>query len=117
MVNVLHKCNCNGMFPDCARCEGFEVFEVIQTARLPWGFDFSALKFEAIAGLFQVFMIENELIGAGNICYEPEENCFYVYEMQSFWGEEGHRIMVETMLLQPGIPVIKGNYSWEDCYK
>jgi len=117
VVNVLLECKCYGMNPDCVRCEGFEAIEVTQTSRVPWQFDFKTLKFKAIGGLFQVFIVGDEIIGAGNISYETKANCFYIYELQSFWGEEGHRLMIDTMLMQPGIQFIEGNYKWEDCLK
>ncbi|MCM3402966.1 hypothetical protein [Cytobacillus oceanisediminis] len=114
-MNVLIKCQCNGMDPFCSSCEGHEQIEVTQTYWIPCGFDFDSLKFEPVAGLFQIFYSGEQAIGAGNIEYQPESQSYFVYELQTFIGQEGHKIMTDTMLAADDINFIEGNFEWKEC--
>lgn len=116
-MNVVLLCECNGMDPNCNKCEGHEKLEVSQTFWIPSNFDFDTLKFEAVAGLFQVFRSGEQIIGVGNIEYQPESRSYYVYEIQSFWGEEGHKIMIDIMVAADDIDFIEGRFRWEECLK
>lgn len=116
-MKALLLCKCNGMDPLCVRCGGHEKLEVTQTYRIPSNFDFGALKFDPIAGLFQVFQSGEKIIGAGNIDYQPHSKSYYVYEIQSFWGEEGHHMMLDTMLSPDDINFIEGYIEWKDAVK
>jgi hypothetical protein len=117
MMNVLLLCECNGMDPFCSKCEGHEQLEVSQSFWIPSNFDFDTLKFEPVAGLFQIFHSGGQIIGVGNIEHQPESRSYFVYELQSYWGEEGHKIMTQTMLAADDIDFIEGQYRWEECLR
>ncbi len=112
MIAVL-SCSCEGLDMNCKQCKGHERIEVDQTYWIPSHFDFSLLRFEPVAGLFQVFLSGEEIIGAGDIEYRPENRSYFVYNLHSFWGEEGHKIMIETMLAHEDIDIVEGNVIWE----
>ena len=112
-VRLLCKCECKDRH--CNRCEGHEHIEVNQTYWIPRHFDFLPLRFDPVAGLFLVFLSGEEIIGAGNIEYKPESLTYFVYDIHSFWGEEGHKIMIETMLAHDDVEFVEGNITWEDC--
>ncbi|OIJ11500.1 hypothetical protein BKP35_12210 [Anaerobacillus arseniciselenatis] len=114
-MNALLLCDCYGMDPCCSKCSGHEKIEVTQTYRIPSHFDFATLKFEPIGGLFQIFHSGEQIIGVGNIDYQPESKSYYVDELQSFWGQGGHEFMINTMLSADDIEFIEGNFKWEDC--
>lgn len=103
------------MDPFCSKCDGQDKIQVIQSYRIPHHFDFETLKFEAVCGLFQVFHSSEQIIGAGNIEYKPEERTYFVYEIQSFWGQEGYELMMEMLRAAEEIDYIEGSYTWEEC--
>lgn len=115
-MNIALLCECEGKDPFCNKCEGHENLEVIQTCLIPYQFDFDTLKFEPVTGLFQIFMSGEEVIGAENIEFQRDFHSYFVYELQSFWGEEGHKIMIDTMLAAGYVDSIEGNCRWEDCF-
>lgn len=115
-MNIALLCECEGREPFCNKCEGHEKLEVTQTCIIPYHFDFNMLKFEPVAGLFHIFMSREEVIGAGNIEFQRDSQSYFVYELQSFGGEDGHKIMIETMLAAAHVDFIEGNYRWDDCF-
>jgi hypothetical protein len=114
-MNALLNCKCYGMDPACIMCHGHEKLEITQTYWIPSHFDFSLIKFEGIGGLFQVFLSGDKIIGAGNIEYNPESRCYFIYELHSFLGKEGHKIMIDTMLATGDIDFVEGYFRWEEC--
>ncbi|MFT0137225.1 hypothetical protein ACWE42_11345 [Sutcliffiella cohnii] len=92
-----------------------EQLRITTAGSIPVNFDFTALKFEPIPGLFRIASRGEQIIGAGNIEYERNINRFYVYELQSFLGYEGYQLLNQAMLEVEGINRIEGSCDWEDC--
>lgn len=116
-MKALLLCKCQGMDPFCSSCNGHEKIEVTQTYYIPPQLDFDSFKFEPIAGLFQVFQTNKEIIGVGNIDYRPDCRSYLVYDLHSFFGEEGYNIMIETMITDDDIDFIEGMIEWKDCLR
>ena len=93
MMKALLLCQCYGMDPFCSSCNGHEKIEVTQTYYIPYELDLNSFKFEPVAGLFQVFQTEKEIIGVGNIEYRPESRSYLVDDLYSFVGVDGYNIM------------------------
>jgi hypothetical protein len=114
-MSVLLFCQCEGKDPSCSKCNGHEKLEISQSYWISRDFDFGSLSFLPVGGLFQVFYSGKELIGAGNIEYQTETRSYYIYDLHSFWGKEGHEIMTETMIATHDIDFIEGRFEWEGC--
>lgn len=115
MKIAIVDCNCMGSDPNCKFCKGHEKLEVTQTNQLHDMLDLATLKFDPIPGLFRVFFTKHAIIGTGNIEYQPELHSYFIYEIQSYFGAEGHTLMLETMLAQDDIHQVEGSFDFKDC--
>lgn len=112
-MRTLSMIDCDSCFKGlkeyCNNCDGVGYLEVKITMDFPSYLSLQYLTFEPVLGLFCVFLLKDNVIGAGNI--EWREESLFVYNIQSFKGLYGYMRMIKSMKNIENVYFIEGNAS------
>jgi hypothetical protein len=108
------ECECYllGFADYCKDCGGKGFLQIRFTMEIPTYLSLDYVKFEPVAGLFGVFLLEGEVIGVGNI--ECRTNSLYIYDLQSFKGSYGYALMIKSLRKMENVQFIEGNTTNEE---
>ncbi|PGT81011.1 MULTISPECIES: hypothetical protein [Bacillaceae] len=97
----------------CEECGGKGYLQIRFSKDIPYYLSLSYVKFDPLPGLFGVFLLEDEILGVGNV--DISSRSLVIYDLQSFKGIYGQSLMVKSLCKMESIHSIHGFTTSQDA--